>query len=296
MEHFVKFIGLLCPYPNECDYRYYISLEDGSGILLGDDPYQKFSATFPFTPKHGSNHRPGVRVRLEDLPIKVWAVLIIIIRSRHMQYRAYKKEVMKRTLNVILKRIDKLPGIRHIDFYGGISEMGYQDLPMFCSNWNPDKASRFYNWAERFFDGKVEFDWYDEWTRCTECGRAVRISPDSYGWVPSYLQDDCDLWCHECVKEWPEDWVEDSYMNNSNRALLDWFPNQVLENMGFHCFGDDDYCNRYETGWHPGQTDDPTGVVKHLKEVIPHPFDYVFQISDKGQFDLKWHVWIRKKM
>jgi hypothetical protein len=295
MEHFIHYIGLLQPYSVEkCDYRYYVALEDGSGMVVGDDPYEKFSASWTFTPKHPANHRPGNQLKLEDLPIKVWAALIIIIRSRHMQYEAHKREVRNRTLSVILDRLDnKLSHrLRYVDYYSGVAEPGYDDVPMFCSDWNPDKASRFYNWAERYFEGEVEFDWYDEWSHCTQCYKAIRTSPDCYAWLPAYLEDDYDRYCRDCVDDDPESWIE-SYMNTTNRALMDWFDTKHLKEAGFHCFEDDDYCKRFETGFHPGQTDDPAEAVKAVKDVVPYEFDYIFQITGRGQFDMYWSMWIR---
>lgn len=43
-------------------------------------------------------------------------------------------------------------------------------------------------------------EWSDEWTVC-ECGKAVRIQPDSYGWTPAYVIRDGELACQECWRD-----------------------------------------------------------------------------------------------
>ena len=45
----------------------------------------------------------------------------------------------------------------------------------------------------------VEIEWSDEWCDCSDCGKAVRTSGDSYSWTPSFKADDGGLLCVECI-------------------------------------------------------------------------------------------------
>ena len=45
-----------------------------------------------------------------------------------------------------------------------------------------------------------ELEWEDEWTTCSDCGKALRTSADSYSWQPSYfLMYECEMYCKECA-------------------------------------------------------------------------------------------------
>jgi hypothetical protein len=46
-------------------------------------------------------------------------------------------------------------------------------------------------------------DWEDEHASCHECGKAVRIQPDSYYWKPWFVTDQSEgsLLCLDCHKE-----------------------------------------------------------------------------------------------
>ena len=91
---------------------------------------------------------------------------------------------------------------------------------------NPDKGIVFSNWNDitkydsdtkqhtlldsamsRLGDTltKAGFDieWEDEWTTCSDCGKAVRTQPDSHFWTPAYTTAyiaDGELICNECAK------------------------------------------------------------------------------------------------
>ena len=71
----------------------------------------------------------------------------------------------------------------------------------------PEKGVLFANWNyfPRNIDTILEsygyaVEWSDEWATCQECGGAVRTSPDSWGWHPSFkIFNDCELVCVDCA-------------------------------------------------------------------------------------------------
>src|SRR5262245_37954667 len=82
--------------------------------------------------------------------------------------------------------------IDNLGYASGYAEPGYHD---------PDNGVLFANWNvfPRGFDRVLEqagyaVEWSDEWSTCEDCGKAVRTSPNSYGWQRSYeLIDDCSI-------------------------------------------------------------------------------------------------------
>jgi hypothetical protein len=176
-------------------------------------------------------------------------------------------------------------------------EPGYStpDRGILFGNWNTKQAyvqGKGYVGAEdtrpKRFAAIAEYagyalEWSDEWSTCEDCGKAFRTSPDSYSWLPAYVTiGDCSYVCHECV-DWA-DYVESELLNEVDKADT----NDIdLASMGFTKWNDE----RFESGFHPGQTDKPRDIVKRL----PSGHDYVFQIDGKGQFDISFSVWIRKQ-
>ena len=72
-----------------------------------------------------------------------------------------------------------------------------------------EKGVLFANWNyfPRNIDSILEgygyaVEWSDEWSTCGECGKAVRTSPDNWGWTPSFrIFNDCELLCLDCAAE-----------------------------------------------------------------------------------------------
>ena len=188
------------------------------------------------------------------------------------------------------------------DYYPGISEMGYDDKPMICADWWIRKNGSLrehpiMSFIEKNFDCEIETHWHDEWTPCNECYRAVRVSPDSYGWEVSYVwTSECSIVCRECVDKNEEfQWEAiEYYKNNTNRAAPSWFY-PYLEQHGFICYSPDEYCKVFETGFHSGQNDDPREVAKDIKNNLPG-YDYLFKIDSVGQFDCRWSVFLKKEL
>lgn len=88
--------------------------------------------------------------------------------------------------------------IDNIQYAKTYSEPGYSNPAkgILLGNWN-----HFSNDATRLLEKLgYEIEWEDEWATCEDCGGAVRISPDSYGWQSSYaLIDECSIVCHLCL-------------------------------------------------------------------------------------------------
>lgn len=138
----------------------------------------------------------------------------------------------------------------------------------------------------------VNGEWYDEWDQCSDCYRLIRTQPDSYGWTPQYVvSDDGEMVCRDCMQNDRESWVDDHYANRIDRALT-WLSAAELEELGWH----DAFPEEPDTqsGMHPGQNGTPQAMVNHLyADENNDGRDWVFIITDKGQFDVSYRLFVR---
>ena len=144
-----------------------------------------------------------------------------------------------------------------------------------------DLPSRVGNLFEKL---GIECEWSDEWAKCQDCYKLVRTSPDSYSWTSSYAYiDDCSLSCHECINNAPSDYIESLKGNPDNAVTFDI----DLKELGYVLFDD-----TFETGFHPGQNDDPKDIAKKLwaKKIE----NFVFKIDTQEQFCTKWSCWVHE--
>jgi hypothetical protein len=82
--------------------------------------------------------------------------------------------------------------IENLMWANGYAEPGYTD---------PEKGIVFANWnyfprelPDILERGGYEIEWSDEWATCGDCGRAVRTSPNSYGWEAYFvILNECEL-------------------------------------------------------------------------------------------------------
>lgn len=127
-------------------------------------------------------------------------------------------------------------------------------------------------------------EWYDEWL-VTDNGNAVRTSPDSYSWTPSYLlTEDGDVLTREdSAEEWIN-YVKCSDWCHTPRALPSWIN---PEEYDFKAYREE----VYQSGLHQGMNDDP-------KEVLVEIFgedgnsEVVFT-REHSQFYVEWKAWVK---
>jgi len=178
-----------------------------------------------------------------------------------------------------------------IDYYDGCCEPGYEDKPVIAADWNPAKMEKIGNLIEKM--ETVEIEWSDEWSRCDDCYKAVRTSPNSYDWQPYFIIGDVYMVCGDCAMDQAEEYIQE-YVNNNNRAIPSWFI-QSAKDIGFDCLED---CKVFESGSHPGQNDTPEKALQEIYDGVgegwfQETFDYIFVITGTGQFDLSWSIFVR---
>jgi hypothetical protein len=181
--------------------------------------------------------------------------------------------------------------------YNGYAEPGYTDPKSgviafnnwnSIDRWNPentksekidDAPSRL---AAALEEAGVEIEWSDEWACCSDCGKAVRTSPNSYGWQRSYIETGCDVLCESCVE--PEEHLKD--LEGDNQRCLTLTSIDPAEHGYVKLEGD------FENGYHPGQDADPKVIGKSLRKMGIKR--YLFVLDGTGQFDLSFSVWVHK--
>jgi hypothetical protein len=181
-----------------------------------------------------------------------------------------------------------------INFANGIVEPGYNDKPTVFGNWNsrtkynPDTGvhqtldETMPRLAKLFEKLGYEVGWEDEWGICDDCGKAIRMSPDSYSWKPYYWLSDGGIVCGDCVKSDPTDYLE--FLRGNDRHCLSF--DIDLTEYGYSLYKGD-----YEAGFHPGQNADPRKIAIELRQ--RGIMDFIFVLDSTGQFDISFSVWVK---
>ena len=206
-------------------------------------------------------------------------------------------EVNRQQANRVQRLLDiaekQGPDIQIVD---GYAEPGYDDKPLVLADWNDIQTykpgtnevvsrnttpSRLATLFEKLGYG---VEWSDEWITCQGCYEAMRYRGDSYSWTPYWYENGCELYCFNCVKDDPEEYIDYLNGHDDRCCMLDALD---LSKHGYKLHSDD-----YENGWYPGQNDDPVGIAEQIKkEGIT---DFIFKLDGKGQFDIHFSVWVKK--
>lgn len=129
----------------------------------------------------------------------------------------------------------------------------------------------------------VEIEWSDEWVACDWCGKLVRTKPSSYSWQQSYWQHPLGIYCHECVRNDPSEYLRYLEGRETSAETL----NIDLEEHGYILAQDN-----YEHGFHPGQEADPKLIGEALRQQGITRF--IFRLDSTGQFDCSFSVYVHR--
>ena len=131
----------------------------------------------------------------------------------------------------------------------------------------------------------IDYGFSDEWGRCDNCGKLIRLEADSAHWVPDFFYDGNGLCCGNCVRENPEAYIAWLLEQPTDRAntILD---NGALENAGFHKID-----GNYENGWYD-RHDSPEEILNKAYEEHPEA-EFIFSISGVGKWAVQFELWMR---
>lgn len=197
-------------------------------------------------------------------------------------------------------------GVVVTNIIDGYTEPGYPDDPetvVVLGNWNPKRFPR---------DGEppltkdesrpvrlaraleklpnVELEWLDEWDQCVDCNKALRTTSNSFNWKMFGALTDDGYVCAACLRKDMATSLE-PYVNDTTSVT--WAEPQHLTEEGWVQWEPDDE-HTYETGWHPGQDDDPVKVTEHIRR--RHGEDEVsiiFLLDESSMFYIRWSAWTK---
>lgn len=187
----------------------------------------------------------------------------------------------------------------------GYAEPGYgsDDSVVVLGDWNPKRwasegdapltpAERLPSRLARSLERVgANIEWLDEWTSCSECLRAVRTQPDSYSWQASFVvTEDGDTFCLDCLIAQGEDALTE-YVNDA-RKCVSWCEPSHVESFGYVKWESGDP-HDYESGWHPGQDDDPSAILASIHAAQPGA-DVVFFLDESSQFYVRFSAYVRQ--
>jgi hypothetical protein len=163
----------------------------------------------------------------------------------------------------------------------GYAEPGYysDNNIIAIGNWNGEISKRVKSIFEKM---NVECEWEDEWVTCSNCGKAVRTQPDSYGWKASFSIEDGEINCVNCLIDNAEDYLK-SLENN-------WHKANTISKINPTDYNYVKLDHKYATGFYDGQTDDPEKIAKSLLANGVERF--LFHIDGVGQFDVHYFVFV----
>ena len=135
----------------------------------------------------------------------------------------------------------------------------------------------------------ASLEWSDEWVVDHENDKCYRTQADSYSWTRSFI------WAEDGILT-PDDDIETitEYLQNSpGQAMVSTLKSVAdLTEAGWEKIPDDD--SYYESGWHPGQTDDPKEIYAEVRKQFPDStHDVLFYINGVGQFDMRFTCYTR---
>lgn len=183
----------------------------------------------------------------------------------------------------------QLSYLEGIEIYSeGYAEPGYENPEtgiVVSANWNKnfDTGDKTMGKLANVLDAlDIAIEWCDEWTDCCECHRALRTSPNSYSWSPSYVCSDGWLTCLEC-SDVEEHFLDLEGSSDSINQIEQFDPSE----NGYLLI-----CNDFEHGFHRGQDADPKLIAKLLRDSGFKRF--IFNLDSKGQWDIDFSVWMHR--
>jgi hypothetical protein len=152
-----------------------------------------------------------------------------------------------------------------------------------CRDGVSNLPSRLLNAFEKL---GIECEWSDEWSSCSDCGKLVRTSADSYSWQPSFISppDSGEIICHECVKKDPEEYLSSLEGNHETCCTISGINPSDYDYVKVN---DEDY----ESGLY-GRTDNPATIAAKLSEKGCERF--IFVLEENQQFCSRFSVYVHK--
>lgn len=116
----------------------------------------------------------------------------------------------------------------------------------------------FDEWISEFWEVYGEYGFSDEYSRCSECGKFIKTSPDSYSWTPDFIQTE-DGYVH--VDCFDLDDALDTCKNQERNLPIEIQERAIDEGLLVELSDIE-----YENGMHPGMNDDPKIILRTMRK------------------------------
>jgi len=150
------------------------------------------------------------------------------------------------------------------------------------------EAYHLYPVPEGLFELDDVLDWgfSDEFTTCGACGNAVRTTPTSYNDKTRYAILNNESLCGNCIAtDFEKEYIDSCIYRYTKAVNTNIIPESRLAELGWI-----KQAERYESGMHLGQTDNPKDVFNKYRDQGDLLFTY-----EVGQFDINFWVWVKKE-
>lgn len=187
-----------------------------------------------------------------------------------------------KTTTKIQKAIDYLVNVHHAEYCTSYGEPRYQDPEkgIIFSNWN-DVPKGLADWLEKC---GYSLEWSDEWHVDYAYSKAYRTSQDCYSWESQIMYCDGE---YITPDDSPDTWIEACQVTSNGQpmaCLPSWISEADILEAGFTLQNDG-----LESGFFPGQTDDPKAIAKTLVE--KGAYRVLFQKRENSQFYIRFAVY-----
>lgn len=181
--------------------------------------------------------------------------------------------------------------LKNGDYSEQYGEMGYylEGVGILFANWN-DYSQRIQDYLEA---AGYALEWLDQWVIDYGHSKAYRISPNSYDWVCQVtFTDDGELLTPDSpIEDWTHHFAITDHTQPIKALPSHIIANQLKE-LEFKKLRKSKELSTFESGFHPGQDDQPENIAKVLFD--QGYSEIVFKIESSGQFDIEFSAWARK--
>lgn len=169
-----------------------------------------------------------------------------------------------------------------VDGWSDLKNADRDILALNIIDWDDEMPER-----RAILENIFELCFTDEYFTCSGCGILLKLSSSYYGDLKDHYLFECELLCRDCYTDSD---ILDDCLNNPHKAVNNRQLREGLDVAGFTL------CNEsvYESGWHPGQTDNPEKILAAAELQWPG-HDFIFEIAGAGQFDISFNLWRREQ-
>lgn len=149
------------------------------------------------------------------------------------------------------------------------------------ANWN-NVPKRVADWCEKHF----AIEWSDEWIVAWASSKAYRTNADCYDWKPYFWENDGEIIGGDEIEN--NEYIQEDYVNYlvNNPRAVNYFAFDLTKH-GFELAR-----SGCESGWFPGQTDNPKEILEKILEKNPDA-EVIFGEYSLSQFYCQFSVWVR---